>query len=235
MVIVVAEHEPEVAEMTRRYLERARLPARVTDSPAEAITLLRARQAAAYVLDLTMPGLDIRLVRRALASGPATAAVFLTGARAARPRGLGSGPGRRRWLVRPFSPRALVEAVRETLIPPPRQVGGPARQTLEAGVPLTPGEAAVLAALAGASGRVLTRQELVAAIPPGRGKTPGPRVVDVYVTQLRAKLGSTAIRTVRCAGYALSDHISGESWHGKPKANFRGPAPERLGDGASIA
>jgi two-component system OmpR family response regulator len=225
-LVVVAEHEPEVAEMARRYLAKARLAAEVTASPVEAVALLRARAAAAYVLDLTMPGLDIRLVRRALVSGPATAVVFLMDPRAIRPRGLGAVPGSRRWLVRPFSPRALVEAVRETLIPPQSQA--PAE---EAGAGwlrearLTAGEETVLAALETAAGRVLTREELVAAVAAGRGttrhgKTPGPRVIDVYVTQLRAKLGSDSIRTVRGTGYALRT-----SWQGKPTANSRGPAP----------
>jgi DNA-binding response OmpR family regulator len=196
-LVLVAEHEPEVAEMARRYLRAARLPALVTASPEETIGLLRSRLAAAYVLDLTMPGLDIRLVRRALV-GPPAAVVFLMDPRAARPRGLGAGPGSRRWLVRPFSPRALVESVRETLIPSqPRAPLDPSRG-------LTAGEAAVLGALERAAGRVLTRQQLVAALSSGRSRPPGPRVIDVYITQLRAKLGADSIRTIRGSGYALT-------------------------------
>jgi DNA-binding response OmpR family regulator len=197
-LVVVAEHEPEVAEMARRYLRGARLPALVTASPEEAIALLRSRLAAVYVLDLTMPGLDIRLIRRSVGSGPPAAVVFLMDPRAARPRGLGTGPGSRRWLVRPFSPRALVDSVRETLIP--SQPPAPA----DPGQGLTAGEAAVLAALERAGGRVLTRQQLVAAVSAGRSRIPGPRVIDVYVTQLRAKLGTNSIRTIRGAGYALA-------------------------------
>lgn len=209
--------------MARRYLDKARLPVQVIASPDEVVTLLRGRRAAAYVLDLTMPGLDIRLVRRALVNGPATAVVFLMDPRAIRPRGLGAAEGSRRWLVRPFSPRALVEAVRETLIPPQPQPSAAELGEHGAGWPgehrLTAGEETVLAALETADGRVLTRQELVGAVAAGRGKTPGPRVIDVYVTQLRAKLGSDVIRTVRGTGYALRT-----SWHGKPTANSRGPA-----------
>ena len=199
-LVVVAEHEPEVAEMARRYLRAARLPALVTASPEEAVGLLRSRMAVAYILDLTMPDLDIRLVRRALV-GRSAAVVFLMDPRAARPRGLGSGPGSRRWLVRPFSPRALVDSVRETLIPSqPRAPIDPSRG-------LTAGEAAVLGALERAEGRVLTRQQLVAALSSGRSRTPGPRVIDVYITQLRAKLGTDSIRTIRGAGYALTPGV----------------------------
>jgi DNA-binding response OmpR family regulator len=50
-------------------------------------------------------------------------------------------------------------------------------------------------------GRVLSRRQLLAAV--GR-HTAGDRSVDVYVAQLRTKLGpAVRIRTVRGAGYAL--------------------------------
>jgi DNA-binding response OmpR family regulator len=202
-LVVVAEHEPEVAEMARRYLRGARLPALVTTSPEETIRLLRSRMAAVYVLDLTMPGLDIRLVRRALGSGPPAAVVFLMDPRAARPRGFGTGPGPRRWLVRPFSPRALVDLVREALVPS-RPIVLPVPRSRPADSRLTACEAAVLGALERAEGRVLTREQLVAAVASGRARTPGPRVIDVYITQLRAKLGTDSIRTVRGTGYALT-------------------------------
>jgi two-component system copper resistance phosphate regulon response regulator CusR len=218
-LVLVAEHEAEVAEMTRRYLERSGVPGRVTASPEETVALLRSRLAAAYVLDLTMPGLDIRLVRRALASGPPAAMVFLMDPRGIRPRGLSAGPGPRRWLARPFSPRALVDAVGETLADPGRWCQRPALSRPMApttGMALTAGEDAVLRALVLAGGRVLSREELVAAVATGRrnpvrAKAPGPRTIDVYVTQLRAKLGAEAIRTVRGSGYALT-RLRHERW-----------------------
>ncbi len=68
-------------------------------------------------------------------------------------------------------------------------------------LPLTATESAVLAALTDNPGRVLARRQLLAAA--GR-QTAGDRAADVYVAQLRAKLGSAVrIRTVRGAGYAL--------------------------------
>ncbi len=61
----------------------------------------------------------------------------------------------------------------------------------------------MLAALTDNAGRVLSRRQLLAAA--GRHSA-GDRAADVYVAQLRAKLGPAApIRTVRGAGYAL-DH-----------------------------
>ena len=66
---------------------------------------------------------------------------------------------------------------------------------------LTATESAVLAALMDNPGRVLSRRQLLTAA--GRPSA-GDRAADVYVAQLRAKLGSAVrIRTVRGAGYAL--------------------------------
>jgi DNA-binding response OmpR family regulator len=50
---------------------------------------------------------------------------------------------------------------------------------------------------------VLSRAELVAALEADRGKRPGGRAIDVYIAQLRAKLGPAAIRTVHGLGYCL--------------------------------
>ncbi|MFY9934367.1 MAG: winged helix-turn-helix domain-containing protein, partial [Streptosporangiaceae bacterium] len=66
---------------------------------------------------------------------------------------------------------------------------------------LTETEYAVLATLLDQPGRVISRGRLLAAA--GRGKA-GPRAADVYIAQLRGKLGpAAAIRTVRGAGYAI--------------------------------
>ncbi len=110
--VLLAEHEPEVAEMSARYLRRGGLRVRLVTTPELALAELTAGPDAVAVLDLTMPGLDPRHVRRALR----TPVIFLLAG--PRPRGLaqgtpGSGP--RRWLTRPFGPRQLVAMVRDVL------------------------------------------------------------------------------------------------------------------------
>jgi DNA-binding response OmpR family regulator len=205
--VLLAEHEPEVAEMSARYLRQDGLEVRLVTSPEPTLAELTGGPDAAAVIDLTMPGLDPRRIRRALH----TPVIFLVAdAKAPRPRGLavrGDAAGARRWLARPFSPRQLVALVRDVLAdpgephrPPPRPF--PAGTHLP-GPHLTATEAAVLAALVDNPGRVLSRRQLLAAA--GRHSA-GDRAADVYVAQLRAKLGPAApIRTVRGAGYAL-DH-----------------------------
>jgi DNA-binding response OmpR family regulator len=200
--ILLAEHEPEVAEMSARYLRRDGLRVRPVTTPEQALAELTVGPDAVAVLDLTMPGLDPRRVRRALR----TPVIFLmAGPQGPRPRGLAraGAAGPRRWLARPFGPRQLVAMVREVLAgPPPLSLGLPGR-VLASGQPvrLTATETAVLAALLGQPGRVLSRRQLLAAA--GRPAA-GDRAADVVIAQLRAKIGGAcAIRTVRGAGYAI--------------------------------
>jgi DNA-binding response OmpR family regulator len=201
--ILLAEHEPEIAEMSARYLRRDGLRVRPVTTPEQALAELTAGPDAAAVLDLTMPGLDPRRIRRALR----TPVIFLmAGPQGPRPRGLARGgtAGPRRWLARPFGPRQLVAMVREVLAGPvPLGAGLPSRSVLASGQPvkLTATETAVLAALLGQRGRVLSRRQLLAAA--GRPAA-GDRAADVVIAQLRAKIGgSCAIRTVRGSGYAI--------------------------------
>jgi len=165
-----------------------------------------------------MPGLDPRRIRRALR----TPVIFLVAG--PRPRGLarsGGTTGPRRWLARPFGPRQLVAMVRDVLATPapsPAQGAEPAGRT--AGglwldgrtlrvrtavggqpVKLTATEFAVLAALLDHPGRVLSRRQLLAA---AGHPVAADRAADVYISQLRAKIGSAVvIRTARGAGYAI--------------------------------
>jgi DNA-binding response OmpR family regulator len=260
--VLLAEHEPEVAEMSARYLRRDGLRVRLVTTPELALAELTSGPDAAAVLDLTMPGLDPRRIRRALR----TPVIFLVAG--PRPRGLGAA-ATRRWLGRPFSPRQLVTMVRDVLARPaqtgpaltgpaltgpaltgtaltgtaltgtaltgtaltgPALTGPAGHAALEradgssgrlrldgrsriaiadrASVPLTATEFAVLAAMMDRPGRVLSRRQLLAAA--GR-HTAGDRAADVYIAQLRAKIGPAGgIRTVRGAGYAIDPLQGGQ-------------------------
>ena len=198
--------------MSARYLRRDGLLVRLVTTPEQALAELAGGEDTVSaldltVLDLTMPGLDPRRIRRALR----TPVIFLAaGPQGPRPRGLARGPaGPRRWLTRPFGPRQLVCLVRDVLaeapqVPAGADQAGPGMTAGRAGgtLRLTPAESAILAALLEQPGRVLSRRQLLAAA--GR-QAAGDRAADVYITQLRAKLGAAGkaavIRTVRGAGY----------------------------------
>jgi DNA-binding response OmpR family regulator len=207
LAVLLAEHDPDVAEMARRYLTRAGAQVTVTTAASETTAALAARAARVAVLDLTMPGLDPRRLRRLL-TPPRLPALFLLSA-AMRPRDLRVAAESCLW--RPFSPRLLVSRVL-AIAPRPApaarsvpDVPGPAR-----GVALTPAERALLTALAEHPGRVLTRdrlQDVLTRLPrSGRVRPGAGRAVDVHVSQLRAKLPDPAlIRTVRGVGYVLDE------------------------------
>jgi two-component system, OmpR family, alkaline phosphatase synthesis response regulator PhoP len=227
--VLLAEREPDVDGLARRYLVRAGLRVTVAASAEDTMTALTAGSAGVAVLDLTMPGLDARRVRRLVADPAApTPAVYLIGA-SMRPRDLRVSADH--CLRRPFSPRMLVSRVLSAapgltsaapgLTPATKTPGTPSapaappasgnltldpvtRRVITAGgdTALTPAEFALLSALAAHPGRVLTRARLQAAMDRPRSA----RAVDVHIAQLRAKLGaelSAAIRTVRGVGYIL--------------------------------
>jgi len=197
--------------MLVRYLSRDGLRVRQAASPELALAGLADGTDAVAVLDLTMPGLDPRRVREALASP-----VVFSVASGPRPRGLNRASAAR-WLTRPFAPRRLVATVRELLDVLGEPAGPPASGlttagglTLDSGrrvavvegrdVPLTGKEFAILTAMLGVHGRPCTRQQLLAAA----GSRAGERSVDVHIAGLRTKLGTPGlIRTVRGAGFAL--------------------------------
>jgi two-component system, OmpR family, response regulator len=226
LAVLLAEHEPEVAEMARRYLTRAGAAVTMTTGADGTTAALAARTADVAVLDLTMPGLDARRVRRLLSepsrSTPQSRGtpphrlptLFLLAA-SMRPRDLRIAAESCLW--RPFSPRLLVSRVLAVApqpalgsarrpAPAPAAAPAPARVPVPA-VPLTPSESALLSALAGHPGHVLSRSRLQTIL---SRSTPGHpasgRAIDVHVSQLRAKLPDPGlIRTVRGVGYILDE------------------------------
>ena len=244
--VLVAEHDQAVAELIRRYLAKEGLSVRSARTPEQTVAELAACRAAVVVLDLTMPGLDAREIRRLIrprpkqpgpgrqpaawrsrtypavrAPGAGVPVICLTAgdgthsAQGLRPQDI--GVDRDTCLARPFGPRTLTAKVRAAAVstrPEPvaaRQTAGrlsldPARRrvTLDgAELDLTGLEFDVLGHLMRHTGQALSRAALRAAVWRDAG-VPGDRIVDVYIAQLRAKLGPDhGIRTVRGIGYVL--------------------------------
>ncbi|HYB15984.1 MAG TPA: response regulator transcription factor [Streptosporangiaceae bacterium] len=214
--VLLAEHEPEVAEMSARFLRRDGLRVRLAASPERALAELAGGPDAVAVIDLTMPGLDARRIRRALR----IPVIFLVAdLKAPRPRGLAGrrdATGARRWLARPFSPRQLVAMVREALAQtgPARAVQGAGEQAARTGrAPVTPADrSAGELRLDGSSRTVIadghhvsltvTEYALLAFMMDNPGlvlsrqrllaavgrQGAGDRAADVHIAQLRAKI-----------------------------------------------
>jgi DNA-binding response OmpR family regulator len=202
--------------MSARFLRRDGLRVRLVTTPEQALAELTGGPDAAAVVDLTMPGLDPRRIRRALR----TPVIFLVAdLKAPRPRGLaarGDATGARRWLARPFSPRQLTAMVREVLAQT-----GPARTVPAVGELADPTGLAPVLPAEGSAGRLRLDRTSRAAIAGGRrvrltateyallafmmdhpglvlsrqrllaavGRhDAGDRAADVHIAQLRAKI-----------------------------------------------
>lgn len=178
------------------------------------------------LLDVMMPGLDgfalLRQVRR-----QSEVPVIMLTARVAKADRLGGlDAGADDYIPKPFDPDELLARARAVL----RRAGRAAKSddVLNAGVlrlipsarearcegitiPLTTIEYDILEFLVRASGRIVSRDELTAALYQRRA-SPFDRAIDVHVSRLRKKLGpyGDRIATVRGVGYLFRAGASGE-------------------------
>jgi two-component system response regulator CpxR len=173
------------------------------------------------ILDVMLPVLDGFEVLRQLRKRSDVPVIMLT-ARVAQPdRVAGLNAGADDYLPKPFGPEELLARIRAVLrrtghaeaTSQPVEAAGlhlnpKSRQASFRGEPLdiTALEFEILEVLVRAAGRIVTRDELTAAIY-HRPATPYERSLDVHISHLRKKLerdGRTPIRTIRGAGYQLA-------------------------------
>ncbi|HEX2884731.1 MAG TPA: response regulator transcription factor [Candidatus Limnocylindria bacterium] len=224
--ILVIEDEPQLRSLLRLYLERE--GHRVTDA-GDGPTALAAFDAEPFdlvILDLMLPGMQGETVLEALRDAGDVPVLIASakGSDAERISGLRAGADD--YLAKPYNPHELTARVAAILRrtrgaadePPPilsldggRLVLDPGsrRYTLAdgSGGRLTPGEVALLEALAARPGVVQSRQQLLDVVA-RRPDEVYERVVDVHVANLRRKLNDDAgepwlIETVPASGYRL--------------------------------
>jgi DNA-binding response OmpR family regulator len=224
--ILVVEDEPRLRELLRLYLERE--GHRVTDvgDGAAALAAFDADGADLVILDLMLPGMQGEAVLESLREAGDVPVLITSAKRSDAERIAGLRLGADDYLGKPFNPHELTARVAAILrrtrpVPAPddgivsladgRLVLDPAsrRYTLADGSAgrLTPGEAALLMALARRPGTVLSREQLLEAVA-RRPDEVYERVVDVHVANLRKKLGDDAgapwlIETIPTTGYRL--------------------------------
>lgn len=174
----------------------------------------------AIVLDIGLPGMDgIAFCRALRDAGDWTPVLLVTARGEEADRILGLELGADDYLTKPFSPRELVARVKTVLRraagppgPPPENTGGrlsvdPVSRTVRRDgepVELTATEFNLLHHLLQHAGQVFTREQLLAQVW-GYARYRDTRMVDVFVSQVRAKLGDASpIRTVRGVGYSAT-------------------------------
>jgi DNA-binding response OmpR family regulator len=185
--------------------------------------LARALQGAydLVILDVMLPILDGLTVLQQLRRRRSLPVIMLTARVQQHERILGLNTGADDYLPKPFDPDELLARIRAVLRRSDAsswkenatvtigdiQVNNTTREVWVAGSPveLTAMEFDLLAMLMGSAGRILSREEITAALFE-RAATPYDRFLDVHISHLRKKLegGHSLIRTIRGVGYVFT-------------------------------
>ena len=215
--ILVVEDEPKMAALLADYLRAAAYDPECIARGDEAVDAYRRGHHDLVLLDLMLPGrsgLDVCRGLRAFSDVPI---VMLTALVEEADRLLGLEIGADDYIVKtPFSPREVVARVKAVLRrrrvadvaePAPLQLDEPGQRAAFAGneLDLTPIEFRLLRTLAGAPGRVFSRDALLDRLHADQ-RAVTDRAVDSHVKNLRRKLEAAGaptdvIRSVYGVGY----------------------------------
>jgi two-component system response regulator CpxR len=173
------------------------------------------------ILDVMLPTLDGFSILQQLRRRKSLPVIMLTARVQQKDRIQGLNAGADDYLPKPFDPDELLARVRAVLrrtesLPHPEsavvsigklRVDMASREVWSSGTPveLTAMEFDLLALLIRAAGRVVSRDEITAALFE-REATPYDRFLDVHISHLRKKLkhGRGLIRTIRGVGYEFT-------------------------------
>ncbi len=223
--ILVVDDEPKIVRLARDYLEKNGFRVVSAGDGPSALAMARREKPDLIVLDLLLPGMDGREVCRILRNESDVPIIMLTALSEESDQIVGLEIGADDYIVKPFSPRALVARVRALLRRTQGGVKAPA--VIRTGdlqintehytvtwkdepLRLTPSEFDLLALLARRPGQTLTRQQLMDDLY-GGAASGVDRSVDSHVKNLRRKLESVSnmrlIETIYGVGYRF---VAGE-------------------------
>jgi len=227
--ILIVEDDRNTAELIATYLEREGFVSHLAHDGEQGLSAARQLQPLLVVLDVMLPELDGFEICRRLRAESEVPILFLTAREEEIDRVLGFSLGADDYVVKPFSPRELVERVKAilrrsraanrqadreilrladlTLDPEKHKVTRDGQE-----IKLTGSEYLLLQALMSAPGRVFSREELLDRFYPD-GEAVIDRVIDVHINKLRQKLERDPahpiyIETVRGFGYRFAEQGS---------------------------
>ncbi len=225
MRLLIVDDDPKFRTYISSGLQESGIETATAGDGEAALAVLAAEQRGfdLILLDVMMPvktGWELLMEIRQ--QGRETPVIFVTARDSVDERVKGLRLGADDYVIKPFAFSELVariEAVirrRKSLAPiefADMKIDLAKRQVLHAGkhVDLSPREFDLLLALTRASGKVLTRADLLRDVW-SIEFDPGTNVVDVHIGRLRRKLGrdgSPTIQTVRGEGYRLA--LAGET------------------------
>ncbi len=226
--ILVVEDEADLADLVAFNLEREGYRCRIARDGNAALAELDRDLPDLIVLDRMLPGAsgDTVLARlRRKSAGASLPVIMLTAKADESDELVGFALGADDYLTKPFSVKRLVARVgavlrrRGDVEPEPASLRGgpiqldPGRREVRVdgvAVSTTATEFKLLRALMTASGRVLSRDQLIDTVL-GHGVAVTDRTIDVHVAALRKKLGMASgwVTTIRGAGYAFRSPADG--------------------------
>jgi len=221
---LLIDDDARLGALVAEYLGRHEIDVTVAGDGERGLSVLRKGRFDVVLLDVMLPGADGFEVCRRLRAAPELAAVpviMLTARGDDVDKIVGLELGADDYLAKPFNPRELLARIHAVLRRGRRvatrdrfSAGGleidfEAREVTVAGQrqALTAYEFELLAALARAAGRVLSREQLLDALKGATYET-FDRSIDVHISKLRGKLEANPkqpryIKTVRGVGYVL--------------------------------
>jgi DNA-binding response OmpR family regulator len=225
---MVAEDDPKLAEVLRRYLEREGYQVTLVPDGRQAIDHARQHPPDLIILDLMLPRVDGWDVCRVLRRESQVPILMLTARSAQDDIVLGLDLGADDYVTKPFGPPELMARVRTVLrrreldvapTPAPLRAGSltvdPDRHEVMFDgqlVDCTPAEFRLLEVLAANPGRVYSRAQLLDCLH-GMAKFITERTIDGHVKNLRKKIEADPRRprllvTVYGIGYKLNDPVA---------------------------
>ena len=225
--IVVIEDEADILEIIEYNLLREGFEVGSARNGDAGLNLVMRENPTLVLLDLMLPGLDGIEVFQRLKADPLTASIpiiMVTAKGEESERVLGLRMGADDYIVKPFSPLELVARVKAVLRRgPPKQDRDTARgHIVRAGLSIDTGrhevkvngasvkftatELRLLHFLAAHTGRVFTRDHLLARVI-GENAIVVDRNIDVHIRSIRKKIGPyrNLIETVRGVGYRFRE------------------------------
>ncbi|WP_017545081.1 response regulator transcription factor [Nocardiopsis prasina] len=217
MAILVVEDEEGIVSFLRRALENAGHTVVTASDGVDGLVMALSTDVELVVLDLGLPGLaGEEVLRRLRLRRPSVPVIVLTAKDAVSDRIVNLDAGADDYVVKPFSVNELLARIRARLrtSAPDRADAVTARGvTLDMGghtafvdgavVALSAREFALLSVLLHHPSQVFSQAQLLDLVW-GYDFDGASNVVEVYVSQLRRKLGADRIQTVRGVGYRLS-------------------------------
>jgi two-component system, OmpR family, response regulator CpxR len=232
--VLIVDDDVELCALLKEYLGGHGYQVSAVHDGASGLRDALAQRYDLVILDVMLPVLDGFEVLRQLRRRSNVPVIMLTARAGETDRVQGFHDGVDDYLVKPFAAAELLGRIRAVLrrstgapLAPPRlttagalTLDGEAQEAFlnERPLGLTPIEFTILGVLTRAAGRVVSRDELTAALHQ-REATPFERSLDVHVSHLRRKLAAVGdgagtarlddpatsiIRTVRGVGYLCS-------------------------------